>query len=148
MRSRDFLTTAIAISLALISSAAAAESAYTPAVGTSERAEVLDALRPSIEAELGPSIEFVVEDIRVKDGWAIVHANPQSKGGKKIDWRRHYLPSDWQMMDGLGVTAILRFSNGRWNLVERAIGATDVWWCDRVPFGLSDVCDRERARRR
>ena len=146
MRIQNFLKTAACLGLAFTCVPAGAQSAHTPAVGTSEREAVLDAHRPSIEAELGPSIEFVVEDIRVMDGWAIVHANPQRAGGRKIDCDRYY--GEECQLGGLGVTGILRYSNRRWDLVERAIGATDVWWCDRVPFGLSEVCDRERIRRR
>lgn len=142
------LTLAAATVLAISTTGAEARPSYSPAPGTPERTAVLNALRPSIEAELGPSVEFVVEEIRMKDGWALVHAAPQRKGGRKIDWRRYYSPSDWSVMDGLGVTAILRHSNGRWNLVDRVIGATDVWWCDRIPSGLSDVCDQESAHRR
>ena len=144
MNYQHLLLAAACVGLSVTGTTARAQSAHTPAPGTSERSAVLDALRPSIEAELGPSIEFVVEEIRVMDGWAIVNANPQRKGGGKIDCDRYY-GADCQL-GGIGVTGILRYSNRRWNLVERSIGATDVWWCNRVPYGLSDVCDRKRDR--
>ncbi len=50
-----------------------------------ERKAVLDALRPAVESKLGPNVEFVVQVIRVEDGWAFVMADPQRKGGKPID---------------------------------------------------------------
>lgn len=120
------------------SSPAYAQAVHSPAVGSQERAAILDALRPSIEAELGSNIEFVVEQISVKNGVALVHAHPQRRGGRQIDARRFYQRYD--DMGGIGVTGILRLSRGRWNLIERSIGATDVWWCHLVPRGLSDGC--------
>src|SRR5690242_9703667 len=40
-----------------------------PAPGSAQRRAILDALRPSIEAQIGPNIEFVVREIRVVRGW-------------------------------------------------------------------------------
>ena len=39
-------------------------------------------------------------------------------------------------MDGLRVDAVLRKRGGRWLVVEHAIGATDVWYCDVGPRSL------------
>ena len=44
--------------------------AGTPSI--SQRKAVLDALRPRVEAKLGPNIEFVVQVIRIENGWAFV----------------------------------------------------------------------------
>ena len=101
-----------------------------PAPGTAQRRAILDALRPTIERQLGPNVEFVVRDIRIAQGWAFVNADPQRRGGGRIDGRRHF-GDDFDNMDGLTVTALLRFRNGRWNLVDQAIGATDAWYCNR-----------------
>ena len=97
--------------------------------GTAQRRAILDALRPAVEARLGPNVEFVVDRISVAPGWALVFANPQRRGGAPIDGRAIF-GDDIDNMDGLTVTAILRFQGGRWNLVDHAIGATDVWYCD------------------
>src|SRR5688500_9726029 len=102
--------------------------ASTPPAGSALRRDLLNALRPSIAARLGPNLEFVVTTIRVEKGWAFVMAEPQRRGGKRIDGRT-YFPDMWDNMDGLTTTAILRQQNGRWKLVDSAIGATDVWYC-------------------
>jgi hypothetical protein len=110
-------------------------SATAPAgPGTAQRRAILNALRPAIERRLDAPVEFVVDRLTVHQGWALVFASPQRPGGGQIDGRR-YFPNFEQDMDGLGVSAILRFRNGRWQLVEQAIGATEAWYCyDRAPY--------------
>lgn len=100
----------------------------------SERKAVLDALRPAVEAKLGPRIEFVVHAIRIEGGWAFVMADPQRRGGKAIDGRRYF--EDFDNMDGLRVDAVLQRRGGRWRVVDHAFGATDVWYCDVGPRKL------------
>ena len=131
------LTTALAAFAALATAIAGGTSApaqvnatAVPAPGTAQRRAILDALRPAVERRLGPDVEFVVRDIRIAQGWAFVNADPQRRGGGRIDGRR-YFGEDFEYMDGLAVTALLRFRNGRWNLVDHAIGATDAWYCNR-----------------
>ena len=105
------------------------------APSSGERKAVLDALRPPVEKKLGPSVEFVVAVIRVENGWAFVIADPQRKGGKPIDgWK--VFGEDFGNMDGLRVDAVLKRDRDRWRVVDFAIGATDVWYCDVGPKGL------------
>ena len=127
------LRAAIALSLLFAAAPAAAQregvsATAAPAPGTAQRRAILDALRPAVEARLGPNVEFVVSDIRVRGGWAFVMAEPQRRGGGRIDGRAYFRHFDH--MDGLTVTAVLRFRQAGWSLVRHAIGATDVWWCD------------------
>ena len=105
------------------------------ATAPAERKVVLDALRPAVEAKLGPNVEFVVQVIRVENGWAFVMADPQRKGGKPIDGRRIF-GEDFENMDGLRVDAVLRLKGARWTVVDYGIGATDVWYCDVGPRRL------------
>jgi hypothetical protein len=102
-----------------------------PAPNSPQRRAILDALRPTIARAMGGPVEFVVTTARVREGWALIVAEPQRPGGGRIDIRRVF-PRDWDNMDGLTVTAILRFRGGRWTLVEHGIGATDVWYCGRA----------------
>jgi hypothetical protein len=134
------LLASAAAGLSLSTTAFALEVSATaaPAPGSAQRRAILDALRPSIEAQIGPDVEFVVREIRVVGGWAFVAADPQRRGGGKIDGH-HYFPH-FDDMGGLSVTALLRYQNRRWNLVEQAIGATDVWFCDHGPPGLTPSC--------
>jgi hypothetical protein len=99
-----------------------------PLPNSPQRRALMDALRPAIEARLGKPVEFAVGQARVLNGWALVVAEPQRPGGGRIDGRR-YFGRDFENMDGLTVSAILRFRGGRWAVAEQAIGATDVWYC-------------------
>jgi hypothetical protein len=99
-------------------------------VSGAERRAILDALRPAIERRLGGPVEFVVRRIGVRNGWALVIADPQRPGGGRIDARRYFSADDLETMDGLTVNGVLRLTNGRWRLVDHAIGPTDVWYCD------------------
>ena len=118
----------IAFQAALLALAAAA-------LAPAERKAVLDALRPAVEARLGPNVEFVIAHLRIEDGWAFVIADPQRKGGKPIDgWA--IFGEHFDNMDGLRTEAILRKTKGRWRIVDWGIGATDVWYCDVGPKKL------------
>ena len=115
--------------LASVPAAAQRVDGVSPAgPGTPQRRAILDALRPQVEQTTGGPVEFVVRRIRVRDGWALAVVTPQRPGGVAIDGRRAF-GDDWDNMDGMNVDGILRFSGGRWTLVDSAIGATDVWYC-------------------
>lgn len=114
--------------------ALAAATFTLPPPGSELRKAVLDGLRPVVEKRLGP-VEFKVALIRVRRDWAFVVADPQRRGGKPIDGWRIY-GEHFGNMDGLRVDAILRKHRGRWVVVDHAIGATDVWYCDVGPRSL------------
>ncbi len=111
------------------------------APGSAQRRAILDAIRPAVEAQIGPDVEFVVRQIRVVRGWAFVMADPQRRGGRPIDGHRYF--PDFDNMGGLTVTAVLRYQRGRWRVVEQVTGATDVWFCDMGPPGLTPGCRLE-----
>ena len=113
---------------------AAAEFIVPPA-GSDLRKAVLDAMRPAVERQLGPGVEFKVTLIRVDGDWAFVIADPQRRGGKPIDGRRIF-GEHFGNMDGLRVEAVLRRQRGRWVVADHGIGATDVWYCDVGPRSL------------
>ena len=126
---------AFAIAIASTASAVSAQvsAVAPPRAGSAQRGAILNAIRPAVELELGSNVEFVPSCMQVWKGWALVAAEPQRKGGKKIDPR--ILP-DWDNRDGLTVTALLQFRYGRWNLVGHAIGATYVWYDGQAPRPL------------
>lgn len=99
---------------------------YEPERGSAERADILNSIRPAIEAQLGGDVEFVIEDLRVSDGWAFVIADPQRPGGQKIDIYDTSFAQDAEFMDGLRVYALSREKNGRWYHIDNVIGPTDV----------------------
>jgi len=116
-----------------------AQAVHSPAPGTPERSSILDAIRPLIVAQVGPPVEFVVNDIRLVGRFAFVAVEPQRPGGGRID----YTHLDDGMMDGLRTEAILVKRNGRWLVVHHGIGTTDVWYvgfCNDYPRGLIPHC--------
>ena len=112
------------IAAALIGSAGAAP--YEPARGCAERAAILDALRPTVEGELRPPVEFMVSSMRVEKSWAFVKVEPQRPGGGAIDAAA--LGHDTDIMDGLTTWALLKKQAAGWTLVDWALGPTDVAW--------------------
>lgn len=128
---RKFLAS-IAI-LALSATVAMAAAFTSPGAGSPQRKAVLDGLRPAVERQLSVSpIEFVVEEIRVGQGWAFVRVTPQRKGGGAIS-------NPEPEADGVHTEAVLQLVNGKWRVKEMGIGSTDVWYlslCGEVPAGL------------
>ncbi|WP_420332913.1 hypothetical protein [Roseibium sp.] len=119
-----------------------AQSVYEPPRGSAERREILDAVRPMVEARVGPPVEFVVGWMRSGAGWAFVNVNPQRPGGGKIDPFLTTFASQAEYMDGLSTYALLRYQYSRWNLVDFVVGPTDVFWQGdplyaQVPLGLT-----------
>jgi hypothetical protein len=135
---RAALTAALALALSAPAAMAqpGASATAVAAPGSAQRRAILDALRPAVEARLGPNVEFVVTTIRVRGGYAFVMAEPQRRGGRTIDGHRIF-GREFDKMDGLTTTAVLAWRNGRWNLLDHAIGATDVWYCDIARNGVA-----------
>ena len=104
-----------------------AQEVYTPERGTQERKAVLDAIRPILEARVGPPVEFVVSWLRIYGDWAFVAVNPQRPGGGRIDPNSPTYRM-WEDQDGLGTYVLLKQAYGQWNIVDFAIGPTDVFW--------------------
>ncbi|MGD0024974.1 MAG: hypothetical protein ABSC37_10185 [Xanthobacteraceae bacterium] len=131
------LSAVIAI-MALLTAPAFAQSITTPPPGSALRAEILNAYRPSVEAQIGAPAEFVIDALNVMGDWAFVEARPQRPGGAPIDWRatkfRNAFEAD--MMSDL-VLGLLHRTGGGWQVVENAIGPTDVAWEDWLkPYNL------------
>jgi hypothetical protein len=119
--------------------AAIPSQATESAIAVSERKAILKALRGPTEKSLGAPVIFVVTTLRANPGYAFVQAEPQRPGGGRIDGRALY-GEDWDNMDGLTTTAILRKSGRGWTIVERRVGATDAWYCGYVPVKRFDPC--------
>jgi hypothetical protein len=122
-----FATLFITICMNQIPSSAFASEIYSPERGTSERKDVLNAIRPLVEARVGPPVEFVVDRLRIYQNWAFAVVNPQRPGGKQIDPKGpSYHLSEFQ--DGLHTYVLLQYAYNRWNIIDYAIGPTDVFW--------------------
>lgn len=101
-----------------------------PAAGTKLRKEVLDGLRPSIERDLKQKVIFVVQKIRVYDGWAFVQCRPVQPNSKAIDFKKTKYKERIQdgTFDGDTTYALLKLKNKKWTVVDFVIGPTDVYW--------------------
>jgi hypothetical protein len=123
----------LALCLAAFGLAAQAQPVTTPGRGSILRADILAALRPSVEKETGGPVQFVITVMHVMDGWAYVDAKPQRPGGGAINWRatRHRQAYEADAFSGL-VLALLRRQDGRWTVVDTFIGPTDVAWYEWV----------------
>ncbi|MBP9663816.1 MAG: hypothetical protein KBD94_04295 [Pyrinomonadaceae bacterium] len=123
----------LAIFTALIATAAAAQSVYTPAKGSSERKAILAALRIPIERELKQPIVFVAEHFNVSGKWAFVGGDPQSPEGGRPNYRGtpYQEAIDADMFDN-NFFAIVKKTGTKWKVVHYDIGCTDVcyasWW--------------------
>ena len=103
---------------------AAAQQYYEPARGSQERREILDAVRSEVEYELGSPVEFVVDELRIRDGLAFFMLSPQRPGGAEIT------PPAGGYYENTGVTGFAAHWKGYWYNLEIVIGATDVWFWD------------------
>ena len=104
-------------------------SILTPQRGSSERTMILDAVRPTMQREIGGDIAFKVSVIRTDGQWAFVQAVPQRPNGRAIDWAATKFADEWRkdMMSDI-VMALLQRSGQQWRVVKYVIGPTDVFW--------------------
>lgn len=92
------------------------------------RSVLLDALRQSVEANLGQKLIFVVDELRVEDAWAFATVAPRTPAGASVDFSRtpHAERQREGMLDGDTIYALLRREGGNWRVVTWVIGPTDV----------------------
>jgi hypothetical protein len=81
----------------------AADSDLTPSVGDPVRQAVIDGLRREMAALHGMDLVFVVESLKVQNGWAWIVTLPQSPDGTN----RYE-----------GVSALLRLVDGVWKVAD------------------------------
>jgi hypothetical protein len=120
-------------SLILVMATAFASSSEPP-VGSSGRREVLEALRPSLEADLSAPIGFRVSRIEVVGDWAYVSCIP-TRGREPLDWSTTKFAEAHakDMMSEMVLALLYREATGRWRVIEYALGPTDVAWEDWIP---------------
>jgi hypothetical protein len=104
-----------------------------PDKGSTERAALLDTIRPSVEKELKQKIVFVIHQINVEGSWAFVDGRLRTPSGKVPNWKNTpYAMAESYGAQSDGISALLRMTRGKWKIVTTAIGCTDVcyvdWW--------------------
>lgn len=157
-----FTRFAFAFVLALTASLTTAKPALAqdwvePIRGSQVRKDLMDAIRPRVEWDLGAPVQFVVDTLRLSGDRALAFLSPQRPGGVPIDvytipavlrgyWvvdRDGYLED----MDGVSVMALLVKSGDTWVAQHFSIGATDLWIsdpeiCADYIIVMSDFCYR------
>lgn len=119
---------ASALLMALTSLTAVAQSAaYTPGKASAERKAIANALRVPVEKKVKQSVVFKIDHLKVQDGWAFLLGAPRRTDGGQIDYSQtEYAEAKREGMFDDNIMALLHKVNGKWQVVEYIIGATDV----------------------
>jgi hypothetical protein len=79
------------------------EDTYTPPKGSNERKDILDVLREEVYKMHTIEVIFIVKYLKVYNGWAWLHVQPQS-----IDEKEHYED----------LLALMHNNGNKWEVVE------------------------------
>ncbi len=105
-----------------------AQRTYTPEKGSVERKAILNSLRLPVEKELKQKIVFNADHFKVQGNWAFISGSPQtSSSGRRPDYRNtpYRDAVDSGAFDN-NFFALLKKTSGKWKVVKRALGCTDV----------------------
>jgi len=107
-----------------------------PERGSALRVDLLSAIRPHVAWALGPPVEFVVWDLRVKGDIAFASLWAQRPGGGEIDLRDTRAARQGMLDPDVGdgpTVQVLYVKSGRvWVAVHHAINATERWYSDQA----------------
>lgn len=108
-------------------STVSAQTAYTPAKNSAERAAIMNALRVPVEKKLKKKTIFVVNNFKVQGNWAFLDGTPQKADGGAMSYRgtEYQNAIDAGMFDS-NIFALLKKTGGKWKVVTYQIGCTDV----------------------
>jgi hypothetical protein len=104
-----------------------------PGKGSSERAAILDGLRPTVETKLKQKIVFLINEINQQGNWVFVDGRLRTPDGEVPNWKNTpYAEAAKYGAQSDGLSALMRRSGSRWSIITYAIGCTDVcyvdWW--------------------
>lgn len=110
-----------------------AQTVTHPDKGSSERAAILDTLRPPVEQKLKQKVVFVINTINALGNWVFVDGRLRTPEGKVPNWKNTpYAQAARYGAQSDGISALLRKSGNGWRITTYAIGCTDVcyvdWW--------------------
>ena len=104
---------------------------YTPMQGDAERRAITDALRAPVEKQLKQKVVFKIDHLKVQNDWAFLRGVPRRPDGAALDYAG--TPYQTAVEEGAfddGVVALLRKRQGKWQVVQFVVGATDVPYVD------------------
>ena len=101
----------------------------------------MDALRVPAQKDLGRTVIFKVDRLRVAGDWAFARVSPTLPDGSEIDFSKTKFRKliDLGAFDPQG-EALLRREDDEWEVLEWVFGATDVpsaGWSDKYRFPKS-----------
>ncbi|HEX2886297.1 hypothetical protein [Vineibacter terrae] len=112
---------------------AAAMLAATPllAQAPSPRDAIIAAAQAGAAADLGKPVKLVVDSVKTVGEWAFVLSHMQSPDGGRLDYRgTRYAEAAANGGKSYSHAVLLRLRPGGWDVVEQAVGPTDVAWTD------------------
>jgi hypothetical protein len=118
---------------ALAMTATFAQNIITPAIGTAEHEQLLNAARNPLERKLGQPVKFVVKGLKRSGDFAFLYAAMQGADGQPLN----YTGTAFEGVANAGLmskdyAALLQRSAATWNVRAEAIGPTDVTWASWV----------------
>lgn len=115
MRTRLLILTLIALATLTVTYAQKTKTGpHTPAMGSAERENILDALRD------GQDVKFKVHYFKVHDGWCWIDTTPLDKDGRPT---------------AEGGPNLLHFENGKWKIMDLSKVPED----PKDPLGAEDA---------
>ena len=94
-----------------------------------ERTAVLEAARAPIAGTLGRPVRFVVDRLERRGDWAFLWARLVDGAGRPVSYAGTPLANaEREGMVSKSAAVLLKRDNGRWTVVDQAIGPTDVAW--------------------
>lgn len=105
-----------------------AQNAHTPAVGSSERKALMDAIRVPAEKDLKQKVIFNVDRLRVAGNWAYARVSPTRPDGSEVNYSKTKFQKqiEFGAFDPQGEALLFKEANGDWSVIEWVFGATDV----------------------
>jgi hypothetical protein len=132
---KSFIKTIFIHVFILVAFSAFAQKIFTPVVGSAERKSILDNIRTPSQKELGQPIQFKIFTFNILGDWCFIFANIQQSNGKYIDIKK-IVKKDLIMGEGKeaffedNIQVVLKKNKGKWTIVRRILGCTDVCWSD------------------
>lgn len=126
------LTAACSPPAATTETPASTETATAPSPDATTQA-LLEILNPVLTRDIGQPVSLQTTTVNVRDEWAFIIGQPRAPDGAAIDWSATSLAQRAAdgVLDGDGQTfALLKNVNGAWEVLEHAIGPTDVAYID------------------
>jgi len=97
-----------------------AQTVVHPTKGSTERTELLDSLRPTVENELKQKIVFVINTISVQGSWAFIDGRLQTTDGKVPSWKgTKYADAAKYGAQSYGISALLKRSGSSWRVIAK-----------------------------